>query len=127
MSLRTSPCGRYKNVFLYFFDHVTHYEDKRDDLIIHGSELPFVLHFNTIFLHKTDKKMSDVMASYWGNFLMSSNPNSKKLGITDLAQWPQYENKSDEAINIVDYDNLKPIVGLKNKECDFWIHKWINL
>lgn len=110
-----------QNVFLYFFDHVTHYEDKRDDLITHGSELPFVLHFNTIFLHKSDKKMSDVMSTLWGNFLISSNPNTKEVGMNDLPQWPAYQSDKDEAFDLIDYDNLNLIANLKKQECDFFI------
>lgn len=112
-----------QNVHLYFFDHLTHYESKHDDVIPHGSELPFVLHFHNIFLHKDDKKMTDVLATYWGNFLIDkdSNPNSNKVGINDIQQWPQYTNDNDEAIDIIEYNNLKVITGLKSKECEFWI------
>ena len=74
-------------VFQYFFQHVSKYANGHDGLVIHGSELPFVLHLKNIFLNIKDRKMSDIMSSYWTNFLLSEkgDPNEHHGGQQTLA------------------------------------------
>lgn len=113
-------------VYQYFFDHVSKYADKHDGLVIHGSELPFVLHIENVFANIKDRKMSDIMASYWANFLLSKdgNPNESHAGgkmAKLLPNWPQYTEASPQILNIVNYDNCIPVTDLKATECEFWI------
>ena len=110
-------------VYQYFFQHVTKYANKNEGLVIHVSELPFVLHLENIFANIKDRKMSDIMASYWANFLLSAdgNPNENHVGANHLPEWPQYTSVNPSVLSIVDYDNIKPEQGVKKAECDFWV------
>jgi len=110
-------------VYQYWFTHVSKYATKHDDLVIHGSELPFVLQVKNVFDDMKDREMSNMMASYWGNFLMSEsgNPNEHHVGLKLLAKWPQYTEKNPVIMNLDEADNSKPINDLKKEECDYWI------
>lgn len=110
-------------VYQYFFQHVSNYANDHDGLVIHGSELPFVLHLKNIFLNIKDRKMSDIMSSYWTNFLLSENgnPNEHHSDYKPLPDWPQYTDTNPSILNIVDYNNIQSIQTLKKAECDFWI------
>ena len=110
-------------VFQHFFQRVTNYANKNDGLVIHGSELPFVLHLKNIFFNIKDRKMSDIMSSYWTNFLLSEkgDPNEHHAGSKLLPDWPQYTDTNPSVLNIVDYDNIQSVQSLKQAECDFWI------
>ena len=110
-------------VFQYFFQHESKYATEHDGLVIHGSELPYVLHLENVFLNVKDRKMADIMASYWGNFLMSEsgNPNEHHVGGKHLPEWPQYTAQNPIIMNIVDYDDSKPELDIKKEVCDFWI------
>jgi carboxylesterase type B len=110
-------------VYQYFFQHVSNYANGHEGLVIHGSELPFVLHMKNIFLNIKDRKMVDIMSSYWVNFLLSKcgDPNEHSVGSKHLPNWPQYTETDSLVLSIIDYDNIKPIQYLKKDECDFWI------
>eukprot|EP00605_Chrysophyceae_sp_TOSAG23-4_P000639 GSChrysophyteH1.ASY1.ANO1.720.1 assembled CDS len=109
-------------VYQYFFEHVSKYATKNDGLVIHGSELPFVLHTD-IFGNIKDRKMCDMMASYWANFLLSEtgDPNEHIIGSKLLPQWPRYTEDNPAVLNVVEYDDTKPVLDLKKAECDYWI------
>ena len=110
-------------VYQYFFQHVSKYASKHDGLVIHGSELPYVLHLENIFANIKDRQMSDMMSSYWGNFLMSAdgNPNEHHVGMKLLKKWPQYTAANPEIMTIDEVDNSKAVQGLKKDVCDYWI------
>jgi carboxylesterase type B len=110
-------------MYQYFFQHVSNYANGHEGLVIHGSELPFVLHLKNIFFNIKDRKMSDIMSSYWINFMLSESgdPNEHHVGSKYLPDWPQYTDTNPSVLNIIDYDNIKPVQSLKKTECDFWI------
>jgi carboxylesterase type B/PhoPQ-activated pathogenicity-related protein len=110
-------------MYQYFFQHVSNYANGHDGLVIHGSELPFVLHLKNIFFNIKDRKMSDIMSSYWINFMLSESgdPNEHHAGNKYLPHWPQYTDTNPSVLNIIDYDNIKPVQSLKKTECNFWI------
>ena len=115
-------------VYMYHFEHIAKFESSEHDqsnlgLVTHASELPFVYHFNSFLLKRTDRKMADVMATYWGNFLISKNgnPNEKHVGKMDLPLWPLYTTDGDEVLALPDAKEVHTVAGLKKAECDYWI------
>jgi para-nitrobenzyl esterase len=44
-----------------------------------------------------DRKLADMMSSYWVNFATNGNPNGN-----GLPQWPLYSQKSDQAMVLGD-------------------------
>ena len=69
--------------------------------------------------------MSDMMASYWGNFLMSDSgdPNEHKVGMKFLPKWPQFNGDSStgKILSIDEVDSSNAVQGLKKDECAYWI------
>ncbi len=72
----------------------------------HASEIVYAFHNLHLSKRATwedaDRKLSDAMSSYWVNFAKTGNPNGQ-----GLAQWPEYREKSDTAINLG--DKIEPI------------------
>ena len=57
-------------------------------IVLYDDPQPFVFH-NTLELDNVeDWRMADVMASYWGNFLLQHDPMALVVGTTDIAEWP---------------------------------------
>jgi carboxylesterase type B len=115
-----------QRVYHYYFTHVSKYASKHEDDVTHASELPYVLHFNSIFpLSRADRAMADVMASYWGNFLISEDgdPNEKHVGMGDLPEWPMYDAQAPQLLSMQlnEKDDVQPVQALKEAECGFWI------
>ena len=118
----------HEDLYTYHFEHVAKYEESKRyeanrGLVTHASELPFVFHFETLLLKYADRKMADVMATYWGNFLISEkgNPNEKHVGDKHLPTWPTYHADSDQVLAMPDRQGINVKVGLKKEECDYWI------
>lgn len=60
---------------------------------------------------KADRKVAEVMSSYWVNFAKSGNPDSP-----DLPPWPAFTNAESRVLAIGDpitVDGVTNIVGLK--------------
>jgi para-nitrobenzyl esterase len=99
--------------YLYYFSRVPpgneHYG------AFHASEIPYI--FGTADIGKrtwqdTDRKLSDVMSSYWVNFATSGNPNGK-----GLPPWPKYEENKDLALGLG--DQIQPIPVPNKAGLDF--------
>eukprot|EP00605_Chrysophyceae_sp_TOSAG23-4_P002748 GSChrysophyteH1.ASY1.ANO1.3030.1 assembled CDS len=105
-------------VYQYWFEHVS----VNNDLVAHASELPYVFHWSEL-LHKEDRSMADVLATYWGNFLLSENadPNDSHVGLKGLPSWPRVDSDTVVAMNLVDANNITSVFNPKKEECDFWI------
>ena len=62
--------------------------------------------------------MSDIMSSYWTNFLLSEkgDPNEHHVDRKLLPNWPQYTDSNPSVLNIVDYDNIQPVQISESKQ-----------
>ena len=114
-----------QHVYEYFFEHVSSYADDNADLVTHASELPYVFHMNPLFFKSPpDRGMSNVMATYWGNFLMSakSDPNEHHVGVPNLPTWPLFSAADDvHVMDLVERSNVADIASFKDGECAYWI------
>jgi para-nitrobenzyl esterase len=79
----------------------------------HGSEIAYV--FDNLKVapfaggdpvpwEDTDRKLAEVMSSYWVNFAVTGDPNGK-----GLLKWPAYHMKDDEAMGFGNEIEVKPV------------------
>lgn len=108
------------SVYLYHFEH----QRTNTRYVSHFSEVPFIFHWEYIMRNEPDQKMADIMTSYWGNFLIDEahNPNGGEVGASStLPEWMAYTSPGQEAIALVDQDDIEQIQHLKKEECDFFV------
>jgi para-nitrobenzyl esterase len=89
-------------VYRYLFDHViptaTGDAPADDPGAAHATDIEYV--FGTMETKKlawrdSDRKVSELMSSYWTNFAKTGNPNGP-----GLAQWPVYDAKSRQILRL---------------------------
>ena len=69
-----------KNVWFYSFDKVRDGEKSEEMGAYHGAELPYIFNTHDKWLptSKDDIKLTNLIQSYWLNFIKKGNPNSEK-------------------------------------------------
>lgn len=107
--------GLRKNpVYLYNFDYLR----TNNDFAAHFSEVTFVFHWEYMGFKDADKAMSDVMTSYWGNFIINHIPDSKITGLSTISAWPSYDLASHSSLTLASGSDQHAAVDFKMKECD---------
>ncbi|HUK36209.1 MAG TPA: carboxylesterase family protein [Vicinamibacterales bacterium] len=101
-----------KKVFLYYFTHEPPTEPGKPNLrAVHTAEIPYVFNNlraarvfpdtsspNLAAASDAERKLADMVSSYWVNFARSGDPNGK-----GLAAWPQFkDNTSGRAMMLDD-------------------------
>lgn len=91
---------RKDKAYLYYFTHVPPAAEGRPSRgATHTVELSYM--FNNLLpgtpWTDADRKLADMMSSYWVNFATNGNPNGN-----GLPQWPLYSQKSDQAMVLGD-------------------------
>jgi para-nitrobenzyl esterase len=82
--------------YLYYFSHVPPGPASAKYGAYHASEIAYVFGTGRNW-EDADRKLSDLMSSYWVNFAANGNPNGK-----GLPQWPVYDEKKDVALGLGD-------------------------
>jgi para-nitrobenzyl esterase len=111
MSSRTGK----SNAYLYYFSRVPPGPVGARLGAYHAAEIVYVFHnLETVRrpYEDADRKLSDIMSSYWVNFATTGDPNGK-----DLPKWPVYQEKSDLALELG--NEIRPIPELHKAELDF--------
>ena len=82
-----------KNCYPYYFTQTPENDDDGKLGAFHAMEISYV--FGSDFLsplsRDSDRKLSDIMMSYWTNFAASGNPNGK-----GLPEWSTYNSNADQ-------------------------------
>ena len=117
--------GALKNAktFFYHFEHITNGKS----FVAHASELIYVFHMDYLMNGvQKDEKMADVMSTYWGNFLLSNDPNVENVGMSLFPKFPVWELYSEDNIYVqAQKQNANGgVLGLtkfKTEECNYFI------
>jgi para-nitrobenzyl esterase len=104
-------------VFQYLFDHTLPGPDSARLGAFHTAEVPYVM--NTLYtaperpFTDADRKIGEMMASYWANFAAKGDPNGKGLPV-----WPAHSEKG-VIMELGDRNEPVPVAGSAAKQAFF--------
>jgi para-nitrobenzyl esterase len=104
-------------VWTYFWDHPLPGPDAERYGAFHTSEVPYV--FNSLAksdrpLTDSDRKIADMMSSYWANFAATGDPNGQ-----GLPHWSAVSEAPEMTMELGDTNKPIPIAGNGAKESFF--------
>jgi para-nitrobenzyl esterase len=104
-------------VWTYYWDHTLPGPDADRYGAFHTSEVPYV--FDSLAksdrrFTEADRKIADMMSSYWANFASTGNPNGK-----GLPHWPSVSEARGVTMELGDTNKPIPIAGNSAKEAFF--------
>jgi para-nitrobenzyl esterase len=92
----------------------------------HGSEVPYVFGnlqprsgSSNASYTEADRKLSDIMQTYWTNFAKTGNPNG-----AGLPNWPRFDPKERDYLEFADGGSIVANTGLRRKICDLYMENW---
>ena len=107
--------------YLYFFSRVPPAPDADRYGAYHTAEIPYVFDNFGVSPHPyanrdytdTDRRLSDILASYWVNMAATGDPNGE-----GLPEWPAYDPEVDAALHIGDTITVER--GIRKGRLDFF-------
>lgn len=102
----------------YEFDHAIPGQEAQG--AVHSSDLPYVFGFFPKFgniagnFGEIDRKLADLMETYWTNFAKTGNPNSGQL-----PDWPQL-GASQAFVQFMQDGSVVPANGLRDAQCNVY-------
>jgi para-nitrobenzyl esterase len=108
---RSAKTARTK-AFIYLWDHALPGPDAERFGAFHTGEVPYVM--NTLYMSDrpfvdADRKIADMMSSYWANFMSTGDPNGK-----GLKAWPAV-GANQEVMELGDKTGPVPVAGNATK------------
>jgi para-nitrobenzyl esterase len=104
-----------KPVYLYYWTHAPPGRNHDITGAAHGSEVAYVYNRQSANAAWTDedRKIADMMSSYWVNFARTGNPNG-----SGLPRWAPYNPKVGQAMELGDH--FAPVPLPDKAKADFW-------
>ena len=107
--------------YLYFFSRVPPAPDADRYGAYHTAEIPYVFDNFGVSPHPyanrdysdTDRRLSDILASYWVNMAATGDPNGE-----GLPEWPAYDPEADAALHVGDTITVEQ--GIRRERLDFF-------
>ena len=107
--------------YLYFFSRIPPASDADRYGAYHTAEIPYVFDNFGVSPHPyanrdytdTDRRLSDILASYWVNMAATGNPNGE-----GLPEWPAYDPEADAALHVG--DTIAVERGIRKDRLDFF-------
>ena len=107
--------------YLYFFRRIPPAPDAERYGAYHTAEIAYVFDNFGVSPHPyanrdytaTDRRLSDILASYWVNMAATGNPNAE-----GLPEWPAYDSGADAALHIGDTITVEQ--GTRKDRLDFF-------
>jgi len=105
---RTATKTGHHPAYLYYFSHHPPGPQSARLRAFHACEIAYVFgNFTWPFpWEDADRKLGDVIASYWVNFAKTGDPNGE-----GLAKWPAYNASSDQALEFGDTVSVRAQVN----------------
>jgi para-nitrobenzyl esterase len=104
-------------VYTYFWTHALAGPSVKTRGAFHGSELMYMfdsLHANDLPWTDEDRKVADMMSSYWANYIKTGDPNGAGLSV-----WPAFDPARPQVMEVG--DGFGPIAIASSAErLDFW-------
>jgi para-nitrobenzyl esterase len=106
------------SVYLYFFNRALPGRNSEFYGAFHSGDLYYV--FNTLASTArpwtdTDRRLADLMSSYWSNFAATGDPNGP-----GLPEWPAYQKASDQVMFLGDQVEA----GTAPRQAQIALHTW---
>lgn len=107
----------HKPVYTYFWTHALVGPTRETRGAFHGSELMYV--FDSLDANPDlpwtaeDRRIADVMSSYWANIIKTGNPNGP-----GLPEWPAYRRETLQVMQVG--DDFGPMPVTTPDKLDFW-------
>ena len=104
-------------VYLYYWTHAPPGRNHDFTGAYHGSEISFA--FNNprapdeLGWTDEDRRIGDVMSTYWTNYAKTGNPNGK-----GLPRWPSYSGKAESVMELG--DRFQPMPLADKAKVEFW-------
>jgi carboxylesterase type B len=99
--------------FTYFWDHTLPGPDAARFGAFHTSEVPYAMNtlaFSDRPFTAEDRRIADMLSSYWANFAAKGDPNG-----AGLPHWPSVAERPDATMNVGDAFAPIPLAGSADK------------
>lgn len=104
---------RTKPVYIYFFTHAPPGPNKPMAGAFHSAEIDYAFNRASPLWTDEDRRIADMMSSYWVNFARTGNPNG-----AGLPDWTPFDGRTERVMEIGDH--FQPIPLSDNVRTDFW-------
>ena len=100
-------------VYLYYWTHAPPGPNHDITGAAHGSEIAYVYDRPGAAWTDEDRRIADLMSSYWANFARARDPNGP-----DLPRWAAFDGKTEQAMELGDH--FQPVPLPDRAKADFW-------